>query len=289
MRIVFGAGYTGQRVAALAAARGERVVATVRSPARLEALARALEASGLRVVDVSDAAPDDDPRPPPPRPAILVTRRPVCEVAAAWVDATTHAIVCFPPDGETDAALAPLLARARAVSYISSTSVYGDLEGLIDDATALPPPSTRSASQARLLAAEDAYRAVSATILRAPGIYGPDRGLHVRVTTGVHRLPGPARGHTSRIHADDLAALLLASDAVHAETFVVGDLDPAPHHDVVSWICAEHACPLPPTVPPAEVHETLRRNRRIDPTRALTLLATPLRYPSFRDGMRRRP
>jgi nucleoside-diphosphate-sugar epimerase len=257
-RVVFGAGYTGSRVAELATARGEKVIATVRSEER----ARGLAGKGFQV-----------------------TCEPVLAVAERVVDESAHAIVCFPPDGETDAKLAPLLARARAVSYISTTGVYGDTEGTIDDQTPVSPEPTPH--QARILQAEEAYRAVRATVLRAPGIYGPDRGLHVRVRTGAHRLPGDAAGWSSRIHVDDLATLLLASDAVRGETFVVGDLEPARQRDVVAWICEEYACAYPPTVPPEQVHETLRRNRRVDPTRALRVLGVELRYPSFRSGMKR--
>lgn len=246
-------------MAELAAARGEDVLATVRSEARLEDLRR--------------------------RGTFRVTRDPVLEVARQLVDASTRAVVCFPPDGVTDDALVRLLAPAASVAYVSSTGVYGDAGGVIDDATPVPPPAGET--QARLLAAEAAYRAVGATILRSPGIYGPDRGLHVRVTSGKHRLPGEGSGFGSRIHVDDLAELLLACDRVRGETFVVGDLEPARQRDVVAWICAEYGCPFPPSVPAEEVHETLRRDRRVDPSRALRMLGVTLRYPSFRAGMRR--
>ncbi len=259
MRIVFGAGYTGSRVAALAAERGEEVLATVRSEERAAELAR----SG----------------------AFRVTREPVLDVAERFVDEQARVVVCFPPDGVTDDALAPRLARAARVAYVSSTSVYGDTTGTIDDST--PLPVVRTPSQERLLQAESLYRAVGATVLRAPGIYGPDRGLHVRVRSGKHHIPGDGSGYGSRIHADDLAALLLACDAVRGETFVVGDLEPAPQREIVQWICEHYGCPFPPSVPPEEVPESLRRDRRVDPARALAVLGVRLRHPTYRLGMRR--
>ena len=252
MRVVFGAGFTGSRVAELAAARGERVVAAVRSEER----SAKLQDHGF-----------------------VVTRMSPVEVAERWVDAEAHAIVCFPPDGTTDAALAPHLARARAVSYVSTTGVYGDREGVIDDLTPV------MAQSSRVLEAEAMYRDIGGTVLRAPGIYGTDRGLHVRVRTGKHALPGDGLGFTSRIHVDDLAELLLASDAVRGETFVVGDREPATQREVVSWICATYGCPFPPSVPAEKVHESLRRNRRIDARRVLETLGVTLRYPTYREGM----
>ena len=258
MRLVLGAGYTGSRVAELAAGRGEEVLATVRSAERHDALAR--------------------------KGTFQVTRASVLEVAERFVDDAARVVICFPPDGTTDDALAPLLARARSVAYVSNTGVYGDVSGVIDDATPLPISPTDT--QRRVLRAEAAYRAVGGTVLRAPGIYGPDRGLHIRVSTGAHRLPGDGSGFISRIHVDDLAAMLLASDRVRGETFVVGDLAPAAQREIVGWICAEYQCPFPASVPLEEVHETLRRNRRIDPSRARRMLDITLRYPTYREGMR---
>lgn len=254
MRVIFGAGSTGSRVAELAASRGEEVLAVVRS----EASEQRLRSLGLRV-----------------------TRAPVDEVAREWIGPETHAIVCFPPDGSTDQRLAPLLALARAISYVSTTSVYGEHEGVIDDSTPVATtPSIR-------LDAEAAYRAVGGTVLRTPGIYGPERGLHLRVVRGRHSIPGDGANFISRIHVDDLAELLLASGNVRGESFVVGDLEPATQRDVVRWICAEYGCPMPPSVPPEQVHETLRHNRRVDPRRALAALNVVLRYPTYREGMKR--
>lgn len=259
MRVVFGAGYAGSRAAELAAGRGERVVATVRSESR----AASLVGRGFEV-----------------------TREPVLEVAKRYVTEEAHAIVCFPPDGVTDERLAPLLSRARAVTYVSTTGVYGDARGVIDDDT--PVTTSPSPSIARVLSAEGAYREVGATVLRAPAIYGPDRGLHVRVASGVHALPGDGAGYTSRIHADDLAAILLATERVRGETFVVGDEEPARQRDVVAWICAEYGCAFPPSVPEEGVHETLRRDRRVDSRRALRVLGVELGFRSYREGMARR-
>jgi len=247
VRIVLGAGFTGGRVAALAAARGEDVLAVVRSAAS----AARLEGRGFRV-----------------------SREPVLSLT---YPEDAHVIVCFPPSGD-DAALAARLAPARAVTYLSSTSVYGAHEGVVDDGTPVAPSP--------LVHVEDVYRGVGATVLRSPGIYGPDRGLHVRVRSGAHALPGDGAVFGSRIHVDDLAELLLASERVRGETFVVGDLEPARQCDVVRWICETYGCPSPPSVPPEQVPASLRRNRRIDGRRALAVLGVTLRYPSYREGMR---
>jgi nucleoside-diphosphate-sugar epimerase len=198
------------------------------------------------------------------------------------VDARTHVVVAFPPDGETDARIAPLLRGAGSIAYISTTGVYGSLTGRIDDTTQIPSPTARAQ---RVLDAEAVWRASFATVLRCPAIYGADRGLHLRIARGEHRIAGDGSSYTSRIHVEDLAQLLLAARGVRSETFVVGDDHPATQNEIAAWISEEWGVPMPPHVPSDQVHETLRSDRRVDGVRALTTLGVELCYPDYRLGM----
>jgi nucleoside-diphosphate-sugar epimerase len=255
--LVLGAGYAGLAVARLARARGLRALLSTRSEER----ARALEHEGFEVL----VAPPLDAR------------------FAALVTPNDHVVVCFPPDGATDASLAPALAGAGASTYLSTTGVYEGHRGHVDARTPVAEsPSPRIAAR---LDAERHYLAAGAVVLRCPGIYGPDRGLHRRVIEGKHRIPGDGSRYLSRIHVDDLAAFVLASSRLRSEVLVVGDREPAPHGEVVRWIAEHHGVDVPPSVPLEEVHETLRADRRVDPSQALRLLGVALRYPSYREGM----
>lgn len=251
--VVFGAGFTGARVCEAAGRHGLSAIGVVRR----EDSAAPLLARGIRAVAVD-----------------------VLEAARSFVDATTHAVVTFPPDGSTDAQLAPLLRGARAVSYLSTTGVYEDTEGWVNDAT--PLPATASPKYAQVLAAERAYREVGAAVLRSPGIYGPDRGIHLRLQRGDFRLSGDGSRYASRIHVEDLAELLLASAKTPGETFVVGDLEPCRQRELVAWLCQRFSLPFPASAPLEQVHETLRRNRRIDGARALSRLGINLKFPNYR-------
>jgi nucleoside-diphosphate-sugar epimerase len=135
------------------------------------------------------------------------------------------------------------------------------------------------------LAGEAAYRPLGATILRSPAIYGRERGLHRRIARGDHRIPGDGSQILSRIHVEDLATLILATRTVRGETFVVGDLAPSPHIDVVRFICESQGLPLPAFAALGEQPDSLRANRAIDASRALRVLGVRLRYPTFREGM----
>jgi len=255
--IVLGAGYAGLAIARLARRRGARVLLSTRSVERAEQLER----EGFEVL----VAPALDAR------------------FAALVERSDHVVVCFPPDGLTDAALAPALSGARASTYLSTTGVYEGHRGHVDAST--PVADHASPRVAARLEAERHYLAAGAVVLRCPGIYGPERGLHRRVIEGKHRIPGDGSRYLSRIHVDDLAALALATPRLRAEVLVIGDLEPAPHGEVVRWIAEQHGVELPPSVPLEEVHETLRADRRVDPREALRRLGVTLRYPSYREGM----
>ena len=254
--LILGCGYAGRALARLARAQGYCVRATVRNEER----AAALRQEGFDVLRT---------------PALGAEIR-------QHLDRGTHVAVCFQPHEATDARVAPALSAARSITYISSTGVYGDLRGTIDDATKPPAPNARSAP---ILAAEAHYRRVGATVLRCAGIYGPERGLHARVVRGQHRIPGDGSRASSRIHVDDLAALILAASRVRGETFVVGDLAPAPQIEVVRFICEAYGVALPESIPVEDAPASLRADRRVDPSRGLAMLGVTLRYPSYREGM----
>ena len=73
-----------------------------------------------------------------------------------------------------------------------------------------------------------------------------------------------------------------ASAGTPGETFVVGDLEPCRQRDMVAWLCERFDLPFPASAPLEEVHETLRRNRRVDASRALARLGVTLKYPNYR-------
>lgn len=256
--VVLGCGFTGTVATGMRRSAGARVVATTRDAARAAALAQGgVEAHALPALTAAEV------------------ERLVPEGA--------DVLVAFPPDGHTDAAVAPALERARAVAYLSSTAVYGGATGPVDEATPVDPADPRAAAR---LSAEEAYRRRGAVILRAAGIYGPGRGLHRRLLQGEHRLVNGGRNVVSRIHVEDLARLALATldRRLRGEVFTVGDDAPVPQIEVVTWLCRRLHLPLPPEAQASEVHETLRHDRAVRNARIKAALGISLLYPSFREG-----
>jgi nucleoside-diphosphate-sugar epimerase len=259
--VILGGGFTGMAVARRALAAGDEVVATTRSEARAGVL-RALGVTPI-VGDLADASS--------------------ASALSAAVGPSTRVLVTFPPDGVTDAWIGRLVSSASRVAYVSSTAVYGSASGRVDEETPLDPGAPRAAAR---IAAEQVWRGVGGTVVRAPAIYGPGRGLHLRLARGEVRLAPDAGNAISRVHVEDLAAALCAvlASSVRGATYVIGDDAPAPHAEVVRWLCEAMYLPLPPLASASEVDETLRHDRRVSPARIRAELKLTPAYPTYREG-----
>ena len=187
------------------------IYASARTPER----AKALKATKMQAVLLADDA----------------------EVRAALTDA--HLVISAPPTPEGCPALrclAPYLDRAKSVLYLSTTGVYGDLQGgWAMEWTPVQPGSERGQRRADAEAAWTAARP-DVCLVRLPGIYGPGRSALTRLKAGTaRRIVKP--GHVfSRIHVEDLARglkALIEQSAVGV--FNLCDGMAAPPQDVITY------------------------------------------------------
>lgn len=207
------------------------------------------------------------------------------------------------PDQGGDPALAAFgddIARARPgwLGYLSTTGVYGDQNGgWVDEQTPLHPSTARGRER---VAAELAWQALAAKgglplhIFRLAGIYGPGRGPFAKVRAGTARRilkPGQV---FSRIHAEDIAQVLLASITAPrgGAVYNVCDNDPAPPEAVIAYAADLLGLPLPPAEDYATAEMTpmarsfYAENKRVSNDRIRRELGITLRYPDYRVGLR---
>jgi nucleoside-diphosphate-sugar epimerase len=262
--LILGCGYTGRRVAARLAERGEiRVIATTRD-------ASMLDVPGVEVVRLDVEEP-----------------------------ATLGALARAVPGGLTVLHSVPLLSDARdptpllleavgqkavRVIYLSTTGVYGATE-VVDESTPAAPLSARELARR---AAEDAVLggAWSSLVLRPAAIYGPWRGVHAALRKGRFKLWRDGSNWVSRIHVEDLAALAeaaLLSDL--SGTYPVADEEPCRSREIVEFCCELLDLPVPGPAAEGELDETRRANRRVDGRAVCRTLNVKLRYPSYRIGV----
>lgn len=280
MRILFvGCGYTVMSLACRLRARGEAVVALVRT----EESARALAARGLtaRAADCRDPA---------------AARR----ACAGDFDAVVFSLAANGADpreiyGDAFRHVLDALARhpPRFFAYTGSTSVYGrSADGWVTEELDPSPatPNARILLEAERQLAERAKGRFAAVVLRLGGLYGPGRShLLDRLRDGAETLSGSADAWMNRIHRDDAASalehlLFHPFPAIACEMFNVTDNAPARRGEVVGWICARLGRALPRfEAAAAPSRHGADANRRVSNARLRALGWSP-EFPTYREG-----
>ena len=219
------------------------------------------------------------------------------------LDGVTHILVSVPPDSAGDPVLAVHgkdIARIGSLGwlgYLSTTGVYGDRAGgWVDESAALLPTGERGR---RRVAAEtgwlDLWRrhAVPVHMFRLAAIYGPGRSPFDALCAGTaKRIDKPGQVF-SRIHVEDLAAVLAASIGRPrpGAVYNVCDDDPAPPEAVMGYAASLLGVPAPPLVPldAAGLSPMARSfyddNKRVSNRLIKTELGVTLRYPDYRAGL----
>jgi nucleoside-diphosphate-sugar epimerase len=130
-------------------------------------------------------------------------------------------------------------------------------------------------------------------LFRLAGIYGPGRNALETVRSGrAQRIVKPGQVF-SRIHVDDIAAVLAASieRPNPGAAYNVCDDDPAPPQDVVAHACNLLGVAPPPEVPFAEAElgpmarSFYAESKRVANRRIKDELGVRLRYPDYRAGL----
>lgn len=260
--LIAGAGYVGRKTQALLLEREHEVLCIRRSPPALPGFfnADASTGRGLEqlpsdidqiIVAISPDARDDD------------------AYKRAYPDVVRTLTRHFP--------------SARLL-LVSSTAVYSQEGGEDISDESQTSPGTFSAQ--RILEAEQALlaRSSSSIVVRASGIYGPDRIATISRLAHVELDEAEQNLWTNRIHRDDLArALVFLSESQDAHgVYLATDPCPATLGEIQAWLRKQPAHKLLPA-PRAGRSERSRRSRRMYPKRLLSA-GFSFVYESFRDG-----
>ncbi len=211
-------------------------------------------------------------------------------VRLALADAD-HVLSSVPPGGE---GLDPVLDRygaaltGLALSYLSSTGVYGDAQGAWVDESA-PVGTGRRTARAE---ADAAWLARGARVYRLPGIYGPGRSVFDRIAQGrAHRIA--LRDQVfSRAHVEDIAAGVIAGLSAPAGAYNLADDVPCSQNTLVEEACRLLGIAPPPlqTLEEAQLSPMARgfyaENRRVANGKAKRVLGWSPAYPDYAAGLR---
>ncbi|KAF1012335.1 MAG: NAD-dependent epimerase/dehydratase family protein [Burkholderia sp.] len=184
--------------------------------------------------------------------------------------------------------------------YASTTGVYGDCGGArVDETRPVRPANARAVrrmSAERQLRAATARGAMSARIVRIPGIYAANRLPIMRLERGTPALVDADDLYTNHIHADDLAAILLAASARGRAGRVVHASDDTEMKmgEYFERVARASGRASPPRITRAEAEMRLepvllsfmRESRRLVNIRLKRELRFVLRYPTVEDFLR---
>ena len=271
--IIFGGGYSGQRIASVGRNLGVEVLCSRREK----------DSEGADFIFDSNKKLSDE-----------------------IFEGATHILSCIPPslNGKD-----PLLGQVKSqllnakdlqwVGYLSTTGVYGDTKGEWVNENTIPHPlQDRSI---RRLACENEWieTKLPLHILRLPGIYGPGRSAFdnlIRGTTKMIDKPGQV---FSRIHVDDIAGAVfflinLYSKGQQPLVVNIADNLPSTNLEVIQFAAKLIKKSVPSTVPFEVAAKTMspmalsfwQENRRVDNNLLCNKLGYSLIHPDFKSGLK---
>jgi len=271
--VIFGGGFSGQRIASFARGLGVKVLCSRRNK----------ESEGADFIFNTEK-----------------------EISNEILEGATHVLSCIPPllNGED-----PVLLKLKTqllnsknlkwVGYLSTTGVYGDTKGgWVNENTSPNPQQERSI---RRFSCEKQWieTKLPIQILRLPGIYGPGRSAFESLFNGTTKMIDKPDQVFSRIHVDDIAGSVLFLINLYSQgknPLVVNVADDLPTSNLeVNTFAAKIAKKSIPLKIPFEIAKKemspmalsfWQENRKVDNKLLCQKLGYSLIYPDFKSGLK---
>tara|TARA_Y100001968_G_scaffold35878_1_gene27495 strand:- start:364 stop:1260 length:897 start_codon:yes stop_codon:yes gene_type:complete len=271
--IIFGGGYSGQKIASVGRALGVQVLCSRRK-------------KGSKGADFIFNIDE--------------------EFSNEILEGATHVLSCIPPllSGE-DPVLSKLKTqllnskKLKWVGYLSTTGVYGDAKGAWVDENNFPNPQQERSIRRFSCEKEWLETNLPIQILRLPGIYGPRRSAFDSIFNGTAKMIDKPGQVFSRIHVDDIAGAVLFlinlySQGKNPSIVNVADDLPTNNLEVIDFAAKLAKKSLPSIVPFEIAKKSMssmalsfwQENRRVDNKLLCKKLGYSLFYPDFKSGLK---
>ncbi len=271
--IVFGGGFSGQRIASVGRHLGAKVLCSRRKE----------NSKGADFIFNSDN-----------------------EVSNEIFEGTTHVLSCIPPllsgkDPVLDKLKTQLLNSKdlKWVGYLSTTGVYGDTKGEWVNENTYPNPKQERSIRRFSCEKQWLETKLPVQILRLPGIYGPGRSAFESLLKGKTTMIDKPGQVFSRIHVDDIAGAVLFlinlyEQGQNPSVVNIADNLPTNNLEVISFAAKIAKKSLPAVVPFEIAKEKMspialsfwQENRKVDNKLLCKTLGYSLIYPDFKSGLK---
>ena len=271
--IIFGGGYSGQKIASVGRKLGVKVLCSRRT-------------KGSEGADFIFNADN--------------------ELSNEIFEGATHVLSCVPPllNGED-----PVLSKVKTkllnsktlkwVGYLSTTGVYGDKQGGWVNETTYPNPQQDRSIRRFSCENEWLDTKLPIQILRLPGIYGPGRSIFESLLKGTAKMIDKPGQVFSRIHVDDIAGAVLYlinlySQGKNPSLVNISDDLPTNNLEVINFAAKLANKSLTKTIPFEIAQKTMspmalsfwQENRKVDNKLLCEKLGYSLIYPNYKSGLK---
>jgi nucleoside-diphosphate-sugar epimerase len=279
--LIVGCGYVGLPLGAELVRQGHEVFGLRRGPEGSETLA----AAGIKPLAGDITKPEDLRSLPGPFDWVVntvsSTRGGEEEYREVYLQGTRN--------------LADWLAGTSVKKYVytSSTSVYGQTDNSIVKESS--PTEPKNATSQVLVETEkfllDAFqtRAFPAIILRAAGIYGPERGhLFLQYLKNEARIASKGERIINMVHRDDLVGIIIAAltSGRPGEIYNAVDDEPVAQIHFFRWLSETLGKNMPPFATEEENAQRKRglTQKKVSNRKVKMELGYRFKYPTFRQG-----
>lgn len=299
-RLIVGCGYVGMRVASLWLRQGDSVFAITRSNSRVNELRQfGIEPivwdwlSGERLV--SNAWRTVFEQEPKALATILVSVSHSPQLGLPPIETHTRGLNHLASLLEITPGWDMKRTQTKWI-YLSTTGVFGPSPqgGWVDENSPVSPerPGSIAAWAGEQWIASHVLEDMRVT-LRPVGIYGPDRVPRWGAIRDQTPLQVDPESYLNLIHVDDLAETIhaVSSTNMQSSLYCVSDGTPVRRREYYEYIATLGNWPNPifePPKPPGAERVSSRSdgNKRIRNNRIQAELAVPLKYPSYREGLK---
>tara|TARA_B100000965_G_scaffold386857_1_gene389533 strand:- start:1739 stop:2596 length:858 start_codon:yes stop_codon:yes gene_type:complete len=212
----------------------------------------------------------------------------------------SHILISTPPINSKDLFLEllnlnyNLLSKSKWITYLSSTSVYGDHKGAwVSEDSKLTPISKKGTIRLEI---ENRWKILSKDypiqIFRLAGIYSKEQNLITRIKKNNMRIIMKKDHKFSRIHLEDISGFLLNSlkNFKSGEIYNIADDKPISNEEVLYEILDKYALKPPAIIDYEDLEDsTLKEfylvSKKVKNNKAKDFFNYKLIYPTIREGL----
>lgn len=281
--LIFGCGYLGARLGRLLVKAGHRVVGMRRGISEADDLVR----EGIEPVagDVTDPATLD--RVAGPFDWVINA------VSSSKGGADTYRRVYLEGSANVMDWIASQALKPARYLQVGSTSVYAQTDGEWVDEESLASGASETSrilvQLEKLLLEAHRSRGFPVILVRAAGIYGPERGhLFLKYLQGGAAMALGGSQWINMIHVEDLAGACVAllEEGRIGEVYNAVDNEPVRQMEFFGWLSSRLGLPLPPLADDATRPGRKRgaTQKRVSNAKLRAVTGLKLLYPTFREG-----